>query len=329
MTMPGSGKDVKHCCAGARQLRHEPRSHTAERGFALIIVLWFLVLIGSVGIALILHARSETAIAHNVRAAADAEALADDGIARAAFNLLDPVEANRWPPDGASHRINLPAGYVTVEIEDETHKINPNLASPELLAGLFEAAGVERNRARHLGAAAADWVSDDGDPSEFGAKTDQYRAAGKNYGPPNAPLETLDDLNLVLGMTPDVLAKVRPYLTLYTTTNEPNIKGAPAVIQRAMALDRLFSGDDSGDKDSDTEDAALSSNPQQGEGDAASQAASPAKSALSREEQVIGIDAIGHSRDGGVYVRHAVLHLPSGTAQGYDVLDWERGNLPE
>ena len=36
------------------------------RGFALIIVLWFLVLIGAVGIVLILHARSETAIAHNI-----------------------------------------------------------------------------------------------------------------------------------------------------------------------------------------------------------------------------------------------------------------------
>jgi general secretion pathway protein K len=298
-----------------------------ERGFALIIVLWFLVLLGSVGIALILHGRSETQIAHNVRAAADAEALADDGIARAAFNLLDPVVANRWSFDGSSHRINLPAGYVTVQIEDETRKINPNLATAELLAGLFEAAGVDRNRARHLGGATADWVSNDGDPSEFGAKADQYRAAGKNYGPPNAPLETLDDLNLVLGMTPDALAKVRPYLSLYTSTNEPNIKGAPAVIQRAMALDRLFSGgvnggdSDEGDSDTDSQ-TAQPKEPGGGPG-------APAGADRTEDERIVGIDAVGRSRDGGVYVRHAVLHLPSANAQGYDVLDWQRGSLPD
>jgi general secretion pathway protein K len=290
-----------------------------ERGFALIVVLWFLVLIGSIGIALILHARSETAIARNVRAAAEAEALADDGIARAAFNLLDPVKADRWPFDGSPHRINLPDGYVTVQIEDETNKINPNLATAELMAGLFEAVGLERNRARHLGGATADWVSDDGDPSEFGAKADQYRAAGKKYGPPNAPLETLDDLNLVLGMTPDVLAKVRPYLTLYTATNEPNLKGAPAVIRRAMTLDRLFSGGVNGDGDSDADsDTETSQAPSK----------QPAPEAT-QDECTVSIDAIGHGRTGGIYVRHAVLHLPSGNAQGYDVLDWQRGSLPD
>jgi general secretion pathway protein K len=303
--------------------------HEDERGFALIIVLWFLVLLGSIGIALIVHGRSETAIAHNVRAAADAEALADDGIARAAFNLLDPVPANRWPFDGSSHRINLPAGYVSVQIEDETNKINPNLARPELLAGLFEAVGFDRNRARHLGGATADWVSDDGDPSEFGAKADQYRAAGKNYGPPNAPFETLDDLNLVLGMTPDAVARVRPYLTLYTSTNEPNVKGAPAVIQRAMTLDRLFSGGANGgdgdDSDSDTD--SDTAQPKQAAAPGAPGAASGQGKA--EDERVVGIDAIGHSRDGGVYVRHAVLHLPSSNAQGYDVLDWQRGSLPD
>ncbi len=180
------------------------------RGFALIIVLWFLVLIGAIGIYLILHARAETAIAHNTRAAANAEALADDGIARAAFNQLDPVASNRWRLDNAMHTVALPAGDVQLRIVDETQKINPNLASDALLAGLFQACGVDRSIARRLGAAIADWVSADGPPRANGAKLDQYRAAGKSYGPANAPLESLDDLNLVLGMTPDILARAPP-----------------------------------------------------------------------------------------------------------------------
>jgi general secretion pathway protein K len=221
-----------------------------------------------------------------------------------------------------------------VRIEDESHKINPNLARAELLAGLFEAVGVERNRARHLGGATADWVSDDGPPSEFGAKADQYRAAGKNYGPPNAPLETLDDLNLVLGMTPDTLAQVRPYLTLYTSGNEPNSKGAPAVIQRAMALERVFAGGvnggDGDDSDSDTDNDAAQPSPPQQQARTPGAPGAPGAPAQTRsqDERIVSIDAIGYSRDGGVYVRHAVLHLPSDNTQGYDVLDWQRGALP-
>jgi general secretion pathway protein K len=213
-----------------RQEAAAPDAGWRERGFALIIVLWFLVLIGSIGIVLILHGRSETAIAHNTRAAANAEALADAGIAGAAFNQTEPAPANRWKFGDTGHRIDLPGGYVVIQIADETRKINPNHAPAALLAGLFEASGVERNRALHLGGAIADWVSPEGPPSAYGAKRDAYRAAGKDYEPPNLPFETLDDLNLVLGMTPDILAQVRPYLTIYTQTAEPNVNGAPFLV---------------------------------------------------------------------------------------------------
>ena len=301
------------------------------RGFALIIVLWFLVLIGSVGMALVLHARNETAIAHNVRAAADAEALADAGIARAAFNQLDPVDADRWKFDDSPHRVDLPAGYVVIHIADETQKINPNLASADLLAGLFEASGIERNRARHLGAATADWVSPDGPPSDFGAKGDAYRSAGKTYGPPNAPLETLDDLNLVLGMTPDILARVRPYLTLYTGSPEPNTNRAPLVIQRAVALESRFSEGDDSDEPADSnslQDPGANAPPLQP--GAAPSAGAPAQGdAKAQDQRVIAVDAVGYSRDGGVYSRHAVLRLSSQGAQGYDVLDWQHASLPD
>jgi general secretion pathway protein K len=300
-------------------------AHPRERGFALIIVLWFLVLIGAIGIILILNARTETAIAHNIRAAADAEALADDGIARAAFRQLDPVEANRWRLDGAAHRIALPGGDVTIRLADETQKINPNLASQELLAGLFEAVGVDRGRARHLGAAIADWVGPDGPPRDMGAKLEQYRAAGKSYGPPNAPLETLDDLALVLGMTPDILSQVRPYLTIYSQSAEPNEKNAPPIIQRALAMAAQLTEDGA-----DAPEAGASP-PAAAAGSAAapgSASASNNPQANPKEERLISVEAIGRSRDGGVYVRSAVLRLEPDNPQGYKVLDWQRGSLP-
>ena len=206
------------------------------RGFALIVVLWFLVLIAAIGSYLMVNARTETAIARNIRAAASAEALADAGIAQAAFNLADTVAANRWKLDGAVHRLRLVGSEVTVRLSDESAKINPNHASDALMAALFEAAGVERGRARRLGAAIADWVGPGTNARPLGAKLEEYQAAGRSYGPPNAPIESLDELQLVLGMTPEIFAAVRPYLTIFTESEAPEAKNASPLVQRALLI---------------------------------------------------------------------------------------------
>ena len=304
-------------------------AHPRERGFALIVVLWFMVLIGAIGIYLILNARTETAIAHNTRAAATAEALADDGIARAVFNQLDPVETNHWRLDNAVHRVSLAQGDILIRLQDETQKINPNLASESLLAGLFEAGGVERTRARHLGAAIADWVGPDGPPREMGAKLDQYRAAGKSYGPPNAPLETLDDLALVLGMTPDILSRFRPYLTIYTQSQVPNAKDAPPIIQHALALAAGSAGEAADLPTAPAVASAPASSaamPQVAENPMSS---SPGQARPEGDAHMISVEATARGRDGGVYVRFAVLRLDAASPQGYKILDWERGSLPD
>jgi len=273
-------------------------------GFALILVVWILVLIGAIGSYLVANGRAETAIAHNVRGAASAEALADAGIARVVFNQTDPDSSNRWRLDGQPHRISLPAGDIIVRLQDETQKINPNLASDALLAALFEVSGVDRGRARRLGAAVADWVSVDSPPREGGAKLEQYQAAGRSYGPPNGPFESLDELQLVLGMTPAIMASVRPFLTLYSKEPAPGGKGAALVVQRVLAL------------------AARSA-----EGGETPQV-SGGKSAPA-DEKLIAAQITAHSRDGGVFVRTAVLSLEPQGAQPYSVLDWERGVLDQ
>ena len=109
----------------------------SSRGFALILVLWVLVLIAAIGTYILAGARTETAIAQNVVAGAQAEALADSGIALAVFNLLDPIESRRWPLDGEPHALDVPGGSLSVRLFDEAGKINPNLATEPLLIGLF------------------------------------------------------------------------------------------------------------------------------------------------------------------------------------------------
>jgi hypothetical protein len=141
---------LKACGPGETRtgVRREPDRHSKKAGFALILVIWLLVLIGSIGAYLVANGRAETAIAFNMRAAASAEALADAGIARVVFNQTDPKTSSRWQLNGEVYRITLPAGSLEIRLEDETQKINPNLASETLLAALFEVCGTDRSTAR-------------------------------------------------------------------------------------------------------------------------------------------------------------------------------------
>ena len=300
-------------------VRREPDRPNKKAGFALILVVWLLVLIGSIGAYLVTNGRAETAIAFNMRAAASAEALADAGLARVVFNQTDPKLSNRWKLDGERYHIALPGGAIDIRLQDETQKINPNLASEALLGALFEVCGTDRGTARHLGTAVADWVSADGPPRPGGAKLEQYRAAGRSYGPPNVPMESLDELQLVLGMTPAIFASVRPYLTIHASAPAPDGKKAPLLVQRAITLAARTQDDG---EETDTPPPATPSL-----GTPPAQAPPKAPAQTPQDEQVIAAEITARSREGGVFVRTAILRLEPGDAKAYSVLDWQRGAL--
>lgn len=289
-------------------------------GFALIIVLWFLVLIAAIATYLLANARMEIAIARNIRSSAAAEALADAGIAEAVFNESDPVASNHWRPDGAAHRVRLAAGEITIRITDETAKVNPNLTTDGMIAALFEAAGIEQTQARRLGAAIADWVGPQSAPRPLGAKLDQYLAAGKSYGPPNAPVQSLDELQLVLGMTPQIFAAVRPYLTIYTDTGPPSPDFAPPVVQRALVL-APREPVSAPPADPATPADAAATNP-----DPTNPAASTPPSS-GAPERVVSVEVTARLPGGGAFVRDAVVKLDSASPKGYELRDWRRGDL--
>jgi type II secretory pathway component PulK len=50
-----------------------------------------------------------------------------------------------------------------------------------------------------------DWIDPDSDPREFGAEADAYASLSPPYAPKNGPLETIEELLLVQGVTPWLL----------------------------------------------------------------------------------------------------------------------------
>ncbi len=215
--------------------RPAPRSSVRRSGgFALLIVLWTLVLIGFLVLHLTASGRTEIRIADNLVDNAVTGAAADGAIADAIFNLSNPQPDQRWPLDGTAHALTIGHSRVVVRLEDEAARVNPNLASPALVEALLRAVGSDPETAHRLAAAIADWVGTSETPQPQTALLAQYSAGGLDYGPPGAPAESLDELGRVLGMTPALFAKLRPHLTLYGAA-EPDPGGADPVVAAALA----------------------------------------------------------------------------------------------
>jgi general secretion pathway protein K len=203
-------------------------------GFALIIVLWTLVLIAFIFAQLTSSGRTEIRIAGNLVANAQAEAALDGAVFQTIFNLSDASPERRWPLDGTARELAVGDSRVSVRIEDEAARINPNLASPALLEALLGAAGLDRESAQRLVAAIREWIGAPLAVRPKDAVSADYRAAGLDYEPPGAPLETIDELGRVLGMTPAVLAAIRPHLSLFGPP-QPDASHADPVVAAILA----------------------------------------------------------------------------------------------
>ena len=189
-----------------------------EQGVALVLVLWVITLLTVIAGNFAFSMRSEARIAANLLQNAQAQAHADAGVQLAWFQLMKPIgSSGRWEANGASHEFMHDGVAVKVSIQDESGKIDLNAAPEELLKGLFKSAGLDDQASALLTAATLDWRTPGSLKRLNGAKEEDYRAAGKNYGPPNAPFETIDELQRVLGMTPELYRKIAPALTIYSS----------------------------------------------------------------------------------------------------------------
>jgi general secretion pathway protein K len=244
----GSRRGAKSGRAAEPEIDQSSRSRAPlvfgyrDGGFALIVVLWVLVLIAFIVAHITTSARIEARIASNLVTEAAARAVADGAIFAAIFNQSDPRPGRRWPVDGKLRELIVGGRPVEVRLEDEAWRINPSAASPALLAALLRATGSDPAQARRLASAIGEWVGSTPIARPRAVVLAEYRAAGLDYGPPGTPLATIDELGQVLGMTPAVLAAIRPHLTLYgppepsAASPDPFVAAALAEASRAGAV---------------------------------------------------------------------------------------------
>lgn len=183
----------------------------ARRGSIFVVAMWVLVSLVALVLVMSRWARVESMSAANRVAAVQAATAARAGeqyvlsqVEQAAGDALLVSESPAAAvPVGLAHFwIMRPDreddGQQDFAVDDEGSKININTAP---LAMLQKLPGMPPE----VAAAIVDWRDTDEQPSTDGAENEYYQSLQPSYRCKNAPFETVEELLLVKGMTPELL----------------------------------------------------------------------------------------------------------------------------
>jgi general secretion pathway protein K len=206
-----------------------------QRGIALLLVLWMIViLIGIIGV-FALVSRTEMQQGKFLSRGVQARYGAESGVEVAVLRMSENDQLLRWVPDNRTYTFQTDKTRHEIRVLDESGKIDINVASADLLVPLFVALGLPQEDAQTISSAILDWRdADDLLNLPGGAEDPQYAAAGRPYGARDNPFQTISELQQVLGMTPELYQKVAPLVTIYSGLARPNPSFAPAPVLAAM-----------------------------------------------------------------------------------------------
>lgn len=205
-----------------------------QRGVALLLVLWVIVLLSITAGSVVLGARTENLQARHLFETTRARYLAEAGLNWAVMELRNADPQTRWVPDGRTYEVEIEGSRVEISVVDETGKIDINVADEHILGGLFDSIGLDEQQRNQLVDAILDWRDPDDLVRLHGAEADDYEAAGYPYGPRNANFESVAEVQQVMGMDYEIFRQIEPALTIYSGRGSVNAAFAPFEVLRAL-----------------------------------------------------------------------------------------------
>lgn len=257
-----------------------------EKGSVLIAVLWLLAMLSIFAIAVSRQASQELTFGQWVRDHVQGRELAKAAVERALYE----IRADKFPvfdafqESWASNRdafkeVQMPEGKFSAICEqdgekrygacDEAARINLNKAPEDVLKRLFMAADrdLSEEKATAVAQAVLDWRDPDKDAHPQGAESRDYENLPVPHQAANADFQTVEELSMIMGMTPQLFRKVRPFVTVYTD-GKVNFNTASKTVLMALGLsdklaDRLLDFRKGADKELGTDDDEVFQDPSQ------------------------------------------------------------------
>jgi general secretion pathway protein K len=240
-----------------------------QRGMALLITIMTVALLVAVTVEFHKTTWGKFLAANNFRAGAQLKTIADSGVNIAVAVLeKDGVEnqfdsfLDSWASLASQQFTELfPTGTLQLEVADLSGRLPINSLVVEkvdgkqigdevtaselrillfrmLLSGAF--AVDNESEARSIVDAIVDWIDEDDNESEYGAENGHYQSLDKPYSCKNRPLQTVEELLLVKGITPALLfgspetIGLANYLTVFRKDGKINLNTAAPLILNSL-----------------------------------------------------------------------------------------------
>jgi general secretion pathway protein K len=205
-----------------------------QRGVALLLVLWACTLLAILLGGYAALVRTEALQARFEFSQTQAHYAAEAGVMRMAYQLQNPMPKQRWLSDGRNYTFSYEGAQISVSAIAEGGKVDLNSASPEVLQALFQAGGLEQKKAQELATQVTDWRNQASIEGQADTQRAAYAAAGRDYGPRNGPFASVEEVQMVLGMTPALYRTIAPVLTIWSGNASPDPNTAPPLALQAI-----------------------------------------------------------------------------------------------
>jgi general secretion pathway protein K len=226
-----------------------------EDGVALLTVLLLVAIISGIAVSLLDDMRFALRRAGNAETisqaqwyAIGAEALARTRLAELAGN---PAAARTW--NGRWVDFPIDDGLMRVRFDDATQCFNLNSVVegvPEQwqrrdlglrqFAALLGLIGVPRQEASRLSERLSDWIDSDQTRNTMGGEDDLYSNGAHSYRTSGALLAEVSELRAISGFTPEVYARIRPYVCALPTADLSPVNINNLDEERALLLAALL-----------------------------------------------------------------------------------------
>jgi general secretion pathway protein K len=221
--------------------------YSKQQGVALILVLWVISLLTIMAGSFALSIRREASVIGSIRDNAEASAIARAGILIAQQMLLNPDKKERWLANGTVYPIEYADTEIRIKIYSEQGKININKGNKKLLKKLIKYIGLEDEETSKITDAILDWRDNNELVRLHGAEKDQYADEGLKYKPRNKPFQSIEELQLVLGLNGEIFREIESMITIYSNKGSVDKKSASIEVLSVLA------GKTAEEQDKDTE----------------------------------------------------------------------------
>ncbi|MGB5600464.1 MAG: type II secretion system protein GspK, partial [Thiothrix litoralis] len=203
------------------------RVSSRQSGVAMIVVLWMIMVMMTLAASLIYATRTETSMVDYARRSAQARAVADAAAHYAVMQLFLPNKDRALKLGGAPLLWDYEGAKVEIRVVGENGLIDINYASRPLLELILKQTGMDDQAVQNMLDILEDFRDVDDLKRLNGAEDADYENEGLAFGAKDAPFERIEELQQILGMTPQLYKALTRYLTVNSGAKGINPMLAP------------------------------------------------------------------------------------------------------